>query len=194
MIFLNISTSIKEEFRVWSGPQQSYSEGARLVEGKSSNRNTSSSTWHLEKRALWGLLGRAGRCHPSCWLHQADLLPGVPCLFILGSFSVRCATKISLEMQHWLTVSRFNAGSNPGLFSQRHLESPLAILFLTLGCLDNIQIISFRVEFNFCILHERAYAVGVYTLKQSRIRHCIFFLTDYIKSHFLLTFGRLHIN
>ena len=31
--------------RAWSGPQQSYSEGARLVEGKPSNRNTSSSTF-----------------------------------------------------------------------------------------------------------------------------------------------------
>ena len=30
--------------RAWSGPQQSYSEGARLVEGKPSNRNMSSST------------------------------------------------------------------------------------------------------------------------------------------------------
>ena len=30
--------------RAWSGPQQSYSEGARLVEGKPSNRNTSSPT------------------------------------------------------------------------------------------------------------------------------------------------------
>ena len=30
--------------RAWSGPQQSYSEGAKLVEGKQSNRNTSSST------------------------------------------------------------------------------------------------------------------------------------------------------
>ena len=29
--------------------------------------------------------------------------------------------------------------------------------------------------------------------KQSRIRHCIFFLTDYIQSHFLLTLGRLDI-
>ena len=33
--------------RVWSEPQQSYSEGARLVEGKPSNRNTSSSTFWL---------------------------------------------------------------------------------------------------------------------------------------------------
>ena len=31
--------------RAWSGPQQSYSEGATLVEGKPINRNTSSSTF-----------------------------------------------------------------------------------------------------------------------------------------------------
>ena len=37
--------------RAWSGPQQSYSEGARLVEGKPSNRNTSSSTiWASTQR------------------------------------------------------------------------------------------------------------------------------------------------
>ena len=30
--------------RAWRGPQQSYSEGARLAEGKPSNRNTPSST------------------------------------------------------------------------------------------------------------------------------------------------------
>ena len=46
---------------------------------------------------------------------------------------------------------------------------------------------------NFGIFHERAYWVGLYTLKQSRIRHCIFFLTDYIQSHFLLTLGCLDI-
>ena len=34
----------RQTSRTWSGPQQSYSEGARLVEGKASNRNTSSST------------------------------------------------------------------------------------------------------------------------------------------------------
>ena len=33
--------------RVWSGPQQSYSEGARLVEGNPSNRNTPSSTFRV---------------------------------------------------------------------------------------------------------------------------------------------------
>ena len=37
------------------------------------------------------------------------------------------------------------------------------------------------------ILHERAYKVGVYTPKQSRIEHCIFFLTDYIQSNFVFT-------
>ena len=57
------------------------------------------STGHPDTRALWGLLGRAGRRRPGCRLCQADLLPGVPCLFILGSFSVLWATKISLEMQ-----------------------------------------------------------------------------------------------
>ena len=41
--------------------------------------------------------------------------------------------------------------------------------------------------------HERAYRVGVYTPKQSRIRHCVFFITDYIRSHFILTLGRLDI-
>ena len=35
--------------------------------------------------------------------------------------------------------------------------------------------------------------VGLYTPKQSRIRYCIFFLTDYIQSHFLLTLGSLDI-
>ena len=35
--------------------------------------------------------------------------------------------------------------------------------------------------------------VGLYTPKQSRIRYFIFFLTDYIQSHFLLTLGSLDI-
>ena len=38
------STAAPQTSRAWSGPQQSYSEGARLVEGKPSNRNTPSST------------------------------------------------------------------------------------------------------------------------------------------------------
>ena len=35
--------------------------------------------------------------------------------------------------------------------------------------------------------------MGVYTPKQSKIKHCIFFLTDYMQSQLLLTLGRLDI-
>ena len=35
----------------------------------------------------------------------------------------------------------------------------------------------------------RAYEVGVYTPKQSRIGHCIFFLTDYIQRNFVFNIG-----
>ena len=35
----------------------------------------------------------------------------------------------------------------------------------------------------------RAYCVGVYTPKQSRIGHCIFLLTDYIQSNFVFNIG-----
>ena len=42
---------VPQTSRAWSGPQQSYSRGARLVEGKLSNRNTSSSTiWASTQR------------------------------------------------------------------------------------------------------------------------------------------------
>ena len=45
----------------------------------------------------------------------------------------------------------------------------------------------FRFVYNwkFGILYERAYGVDVYTPKQSRIGHCIYFLTDYIQSNFV---------
>ena len=36
-----------------------------------------SSTGHPNKHALCGAMGRAGRHHPVCWLHQAEALPGV---------------------------------------------------------------------------------------------------------------------
>ena len=46
------TTGAPQTSRAWSGPQQSYSEGARLVEGKPSNRNTSSSTiWVSTQRS-----------------------------------------------------------------------------------------------------------------------------------------------
>ena len=35
----------------------------------------------------------------------------------------------------------------------------------------------------------RAYGIGVYTPKQSRIGHCIFFLTDFIQSNSLVNNG-----
>ena len=47
--------------------------------------------------------------------------------------------------------------------------------------------ISLNIEFLY--FNERAYGFGVYTLKQSRIRHCIFFLTDYIQSNFVSNIG-----
>ena len=49
---------------------------------------------------------------------------------------------------------------------------------------------------NFGILPERAYAVFVYTPKQSRIGHCIFFLTDYFQSNFVFNIGgpRLYLD
>ena len=47
----------------------------------------------------------------------------------------------------------------------------------------------FTKNYNFGILHERAYRVGVYTTEQSRKGHCIFFLTDYIQSNFAFNIG-----
>ena len=44
------------------------------------------STGHPDKRALWGSLGRAGRCHPGCRLLQAEPLPGVPHLLYTWEF------------------------------------------------------------------------------------------------------------
>ena len=45
-----------------------------------------SSTGHPDKRALWGALGRAGRCYPGCRLCQAVPLPGVPRLLYTWEF------------------------------------------------------------------------------------------------------------
>ena len=45
------ATGVPQTSRAWSGPQQLYSRGARLLEGKLSNRNTSSSTiWESTQR------------------------------------------------------------------------------------------------------------------------------------------------
>ena len=50
------------------------------------------------------------------------------------------------------------------------------------------RLFSIRLNIEF-ILHERAYGVGVYNPKQSRIGHCIFFLTDYIQNKFFSNIG-----
>ena len=46
---------------------------------------------------------------------------------------------------------------------------------------------------NFGILHERPYCVGVYTPKQGRIGHSIFFLTRYIQRNFVFHIGVLRL-
>ena len=55
--------------RAWSGPQQSYSEGARLVEGKPSNRNTSSTIWVSTQRPNRNVSNYADnkRINPQRW-------------------------------------------------------------------------------------------------------------------------------
>ena len=67
------------------------------------------STGHPDKRALWGLLGRASRCCPSCQLHQADLLPGVLCLFYTWEFPRSVGNKdqsVNAALTHCLRIQR----------------------------------------------------------------------------------------
>ena len=77
-----------------------------------------SSTGHPDKRALWGLLGRAGRRRPGCRLPQADLLPGVPCLFYTrelprsvgnkdqtGNAAPTHRLRIQRELQSWVVLT-----------------------------------------------------------------------------------------
>ena len=47
------ATGVPHMSRAWSGPQQSYSRGARQLEGKLSNRNTSSTIWASTQRPDW---------------------------------------------------------------------------------------------------------------------------------------------
>ena len=49
---------------------------------------------------------------------------------------------------------------------------------------------------NFGILHERAYGVSVYTPIKSRIKHCIFSVTDYTQNNFVFNIGvpRLYLD
>ena len=68
------------------------------------------------------------------------------------------------------------------IFSTDYIQSHF---LLTYRRLDIIEIFSIRVKLELNILHERACRVGVYTPKQSRKGHCIFFLTNYIPSNFV---------
>ena len=52
-----------------------------------------------------------------------------------------------------------------------------------------LYIFRFAYNLDFCILIERAYGVGVYTPKQTRKGHCIFFLTDYVQRKFAFNNG-----
>ena len=61
--------------------------------------------------------------------------------------------------------------------------------FLHWGAKIIFRFISIQVKLDFGILHDRAYCVVVYTTKNSRIGHCIFFLTDYIQSNFAFNIG-----
>ena len=65
----------------WPTVQVSFS-----LKSSSLKSQVAGSAGHPDKRALWGLLGRAGCRRPGCRLHQADLLPGVPCLFYTWEF------------------------------------------------------------------------------------------------------------
>ena len=89
----------------------------------------SGSTGHPDQCSLCGAL-----CSATALQRQPPATPATSCTsqnlclasqvsFIPGNFPVLWATKIRLEMQLRLTVCGFNASSNPGLFSQHHLES-----------------------------------------------------------------------
>ena len=60
----------------WSTVQVSFSLKSSPLKSQ-----VAGSTGHWDKCALWGLLGRAGCRRSGGRLRQADLLPGVPCLF-----------------------------------------------------------------------------------------------------------------
>ena len=65
----------RQTSRAWSGPQQSYSDGARLVEGKPSNRNTSSPTiWVSTQRPNRKVSNYTDdkRIHPQRWEETSE--------------------------------------------------------------------------------------------------------------------------
>ena len=65
----------------WPSVQVSFSLKSSPLESQ-----VAGSMGHPEKRALWGVLGRAGCRHPGCQLRQAEVLPGVPRLLYTWEF------------------------------------------------------------------------------------------------------------
>ena len=64
-----------------------------------------------------------------------------------------------------------------------------AILLLTLGCLDKIQIFFNSRKYTISIFYMREHMELVNTPKKSRIAHSLFFLTDYIQSNIFFNIG-----
>ena len=70
------------------------------------------------------LCSSAGRSRSGCWLHQSRSLAGVPRLFYIWEFPRSVGNKGpsgNASLTHLLRAS--SESLNPGLFSQRHLES-----------------------------------------------------------------------
>ena len=100
----------------WPTVQVSFS-----LESSPLKSQVAGSTGHPDKHALWGLLGRAGCLRPSCRLCQADLLPGVPCLFYTwefprpvgnkdqsGNAALTHRLRIQRELQSWVVLYKRN--------------------------------------------------------------------------------------
>ena len=100
--------------------------------------HVASSTGHPDKRALWGALGRAGRRHPGCWLHQAEPLPGVPHLLYTWEFPRSLGNKDQSEnaaLTH-LSVDSPNV-SILGCSHSAILSPPPRIYFVVLSFIFN---------------------------------------------------------
>ena len=100
------------------------------------------STGHPDKCALWGALGRAGRPPPpwlpaspggiSAWRPASPLHLGISPFHGQQRSVWQCSSDSPLR--------RYNENSNPGLFSQHHLESsPVSPDFLMIAILTDVR-------------------------------------------------------
>ena len=83
-----------------------------------------------------------GRSHTGCWLHQSRSLAGVPHLFYIWEFPRSVGNKGpsgNASLTHLLHAS--SESLNPGLFSQRHLESSSCISFLIFLYVIGVQVV-----------------------------------------------------